>query len=85
MKEIINLFHCDDIVGYIKLNAKFDPNIILIRYAGDEFILFSDKLEILKTCKEISVGFSEINGKIKKAINDADYNMLNSKFIFKNI
>lgn len=51
----------------------------LIRYAGDEFILFSDKNNLIETNKLYSVGKSEIKGDILLAISEADLNMLKYK------
>jgi len=51
----------------------------LIRYAGDEFILFSDVNNLVITNKLYSVGISEIKGDILLAISEADLNMLKYK------
>lgn len=57
---------------------------ILIRYAGDEFILFSNELEVISTNKLYSVGFCEIKNNILDAINTADKNMIYYKNLYKN-
>lgn len=51
----------------------------LIRYAGDEFLLFSDFKDEIKTNKLYSVGCSEIENGIFNSINNADFEMLKSK------
>lgn len=51
----------------------------LIRYAGDEFLLFSNRLNLLSTNEFISVGFSVIEDDVNEAINVADKEMLRSK------
>ena len=65
-------------------------NDIFIRYAGDEFILFTDSVQ-LNTCKLYSVGEAEVspghtifgNLGIRNAINFADSNMIINKEKFK--
>lgn len=52
---------------------------ILIRYAGDEFLLFSDFKNEIETNKLFAVGFSEIKNDIFDSINEADLEMLKSK------
>jgi GGDEF domain-containing protein len=57
---------------------------ILLRYAGDEFILFSDFENEVKTNEYFSVGISRVNGKcLINAINFADTEMLKSKLLWK--
>lgn len=51
----------------------------LIRYAGDEFLLFSDFKNEIETNKLFAVGFSEIKNDIFDSINEADLEMLKSK------
>jgi GGDEF domain-containing protein len=59
-------------------------NGILLRYAGDEFILFSDfKVEVISN-KYYTVGFSEVNQNLIKAIQNADNEMLKYKKLRKN-
>lgn len=60
-----------------------DKNNIFIRYAGDEFILFSNHENLLKTNTLYSVGISKIENDIESAINYADCNMIKSKCFAK--
>lgn len=53
----------------------------MIRYAGDEFILFSDYENEVTNNKYYCVGVSEVNGNIADSINVADTNMLKSKLL----
>lgn len=55
----------------------------LLRYAGDEFILFSDFINEVETNEFFSVGISSVNGCLIKAINVADTEMLKSKLLWK--
>ncbi len=52
---------------------------VLIRYAGDEFILFSNRLNAIKTGHYFTVGFSTISKNITSSINIADSNMIEAK------
>ena len=70
-----------EVINSIKLNR----GEILIRYAGDEFILFSNQINKLKTNKIYSVGYSEILFSVKSAINMADKDMINNKNQFKKL
>ena len=56
----------------------------LIRYAGDEFILFSNYENLIKTNDLYTVGESKNNGNLINSIMDADMKMIESKNIFKN-
>lgn len=58
-------------------------NGTLLRYAGDEFILFSDFENEIYTNEYFSVGISKVNGCLIKAINFADTEMLKSKLLWK--
>jgi GGDEF domain-containing protein len=59
-----------------RINTKND---VLMRYAGDEFILFSNQKDVIFTNKLYSVGYSENNNNLMCAINNADIDMLNNK------
>lgn len=52
---------------------------ILMRYAGDEFILFSNNQNVINTNKLYAVGYSENKNNLMCAINDADIDMLKNK------
>jgi GGDEF domain-containing protein len=67
-----------------KIIKTIDHNGILLRYAGDEFILFSDYENEIITNEYFSVGVSKVNGSLIKAINFADFEMLKSKLFWKN-
>lgn len=57
---------------------------ILIRYAGDEFILLSNRLKAIETNEFFAVGFSVMSYDLTKSINKADYEMIKSKHKLKN-
>lgn len=59
-------------------------NGILLRYAGDEFILFSNFKDEVISNKYYTVGFSEVNQNLIKAIQNADNEMLKYKKLRKN-
>jgi GGDEF domain-containing protein len=63
--------------------ATIKHNGTLLRYAGDEFILFSDFENEIYTNEYFSVGISKVNGCLIKAINFADTEMLKSKLLWK--
>jgi GGDEF domain-containing protein len=68
---------------HIKMCVKsinLNKDDIFIRYAGDEFIIFSDKADLIKCNKLFSVGVSLNNGDLNNSINLADKNMLENKF-----
>lgn len=52
---------------------------VLVRYAGDEFILFSNRKGALYTNEYYSVGWSDMNGHVMIAIGVADMNMIANK------
>lgn len=66
-----------------KAIATIKHNGTLLRYAGDEFILFSDFENEIYTNEYFSVGMSKVNGCLIKAINFADTEMLKSKLLWK--
>lgn len=66
-----------------KAIATIKHNGTLLRYAGDEFILFSDFENEIYTNEYFSVGISKVNGCLIKAINFADSEMLKSKLLWK--
>ena len=66
-----------------KAIATIKHNGTLIRYAGDEFILFSDIENEVKTNDFFSVGVSIISNSIEDAIKDSDSKMIASKKRFK--
>ncbi len=68
-----------DVVNSIKL----EKTDILIRYAGDEFILLSNRLNVVETNQLFSVGYSEIKESLITAINVSDSCMLKSKQLGK--
>lgn len=56
---------------------------ILLRYAGDEFILFSDVENEIETNKYFSVGCSVVSKSIEDSIKDSDSKMIASKKLYK--
>lgn len=73
----------DEYIKNICNSIKHDG--FLVRYAGDEFLLFTDSQNVIRTNKLYSVGCSEINDCILSAINSADTRMLKSKRFFKKL
>jgi len=65
-----------DIVKSIKLNT----NEILLRYAGDEFVLFSNNKNKLKLNNKYSFGMSVVSGGVMQSINNADREMIKNKY-----
>lgn len=55
----------------------------LVRYAGDEFILFSDFENEVETNKYFSVGCSVVSKSIEDSIKDSDLKMIASKKFYK--
>jgi GGDEF domain-containing protein len=66
-----------------KVIATIKHNGTLLRYAGDEFILFSNYENEIINNKYLSVGISKVNGSLIKAIESADTEMLKSKLLWK--
>jgi len=62
-----------------KAIATITHNGTLLRYAGDEFILFSDFENEVETNNYFSVGVSIISNSIEDAIKDSDSKMIASK------
>lgn len=71
--------HIQKIVNLIFI----DYSEIFVRYAGDEFILFTNDKNKLKTNELFSVGFSENSESVLSSINFADLDMINQKFNWK--
>lgn len=55
----------------------------LVRYAGDEFILFSDYENEVNTNTYYSVGCSIVSKSIEDSIKDSDSKMIDSKKLYK--
>lgn len=70
--------HIKYVVNVIKKNLKeFD---IFIRYAGDEFIVFSNNFHAVKASNLYTIGKTSLLDKdIREAIKDADKNMIIEK------
>ncbi|MFW5847502.1 MAG: GGDEF domain-containing protein [bacterium] len=83
--EVNKLGHSfgDDYIIKCVKSIKVQPEDYLVRYAGDEFLLFTNDKNALITNKFFSVGKSRIFSSIKEAINNADYDMLKAKNKFK--
>ncbi len=71
--------HIKDAVSSV--NLKGDDK--LIRYAGDEFILLSNRLNAIKTNKLFAVGFAVMSYDFIRSINRADCDMIKEKKNFK--
>lgn len=63
--------------------ATIKHNVTLVRYAGDEFILFSDFENEVETNKYFSVGCSIVSKSIEDSIKDSDSKMIASKKLYK--
>ena len=70
--------HIKNIINSIKHSG------ILIRYGGDEFVLFSNFIDEVETNSLYSVGYSPIWDSIEDAIQMADSKMILNKYIYKN-
>ena len=85
LKEINKNGHTigDEYIKNTILNIKH--NGILVRYAGDEFILFSNHENEITTNIKYSVGYALVGESMSKSINIADNNMIKSKLNFKKL
>jgi diguanylate cyclase (GGDEF)-like protein len=54
-------------------------DIEIIRYAGDEFIIFSNNPSLLKTCVHYAVGKAIVTDRLSNAIRKADMEMIKEK------
>jgi GGDEF domain-containing protein len=72
------------IINVVKHIPQVDGDY-LVRYAGDEFILFSNYENLISTNKLYSVGMSTNRGDLPNSIMEADIKMIESKKAFKNI
>jgi diguanylate cyclase (GGDEF)-like protein len=86
----INNLHKINELGHIhgdeyikKIISRLKDKGVLVRYAGDEFILFSDEKNIIYTNNYFSVGMKKVDGDVKEAIAVADLIMLGEKRIWK--
>ena len=66
-----------------KVIATIRHNGTLVRYAGDEFILFSDFENEVETNTYFSVGCSAVSKSIEDSIKDSDSKMIASKKRYK--
>lgn len=74
--------------AYIKmvvgtLIAQTNSDDTLIRYAGDEFLLFSDYENRIETNPLFTVGCSSIITCVQIAIQEADWKMIENKRLYK--
>lgn len=60
-------------------SIKISKRDILIRYAGDEFVVFSDRVNLVETNNLFTVGMCEVEDDVHHSINIADKNMIKSK------
>ncbi len=70
------------IINVVKSIPQVDGDY-LVRYAGDEFILFSNSENLISTNKLYSVGMSTNRGDLQNSIMKADIKMIESKKKFK--
>jgi len=70
---------CVDMINVVLKNTKKNSNNCLVRYAGDEFILFSNQKDVIKSNQFFSVGTTRNDGDLNTAINIADMNMMKMK------
>lgn len=75
--HIIGDQHIKDIAD--KLKYLVTPGSIIVRYAGDEFIIFANDICGVETNNEYSVGVSENKFSIKESIKLADLDMIKNK------
>ena len=73
----------DEYIKNIVNSVQLGENDIFVRYAGDEFILFSNEFNMICLNEKVCVGVAYINNNITEAINIADMNMLKSKLFWK--
>lgn len=73
----------DEYIKMIVSEIIVEKDEILLRYAGDEFILFSNEPNRLETNQFFSVGCSIVEDSIMLAINVADKKMIENKNNFK--
>lgn len=84
LRDINNSFGHKEGDAYIVYIIKnINHSGILIRYAGDEFILFSNVKNEITSNEYYSVGMSIIENSIKDAIDVADKNMILNKRTLK--
>jgi len=68
----------------LKLGLNLPEEDILVRYAGDEFILFSNTFNVVQTNKQYSIGYCDLSlHTIEECINIADSTMIKAKEKFK--
>jgi len=62
-----------------EINSIITKDCVFCRYAGDEFLLFSNVKDILKSNDLYHIGMSEIVKSLYESINNADKDMLCKK------
>lgn len=78
LKEVNKKGHSIGNVYICSIVHKLKPlvDIELVRYGGDEFVVFSNKNDLLKTNRFVTVGSAKVNGSLVKAIKRANKKML---------
>jgi len=84
VNKLGHTFGDEHIINVVKHITKSSEDY-LVRYAGDEFILFSNSKDIIKTNTLYAVGMSKNNGDLTDAIMVADMKMIESKKKLKNV
>lgn len=69
----------DAYLYFIVRRIKSIVDVEMIRYAGDEFIIFSNNAFLLETNKSFAVGKAKVFNRLLNAINEADRKMLREK------
>lgn len=82
VNKVGHTFGDDHIIKCVEAIRRTKPDY-LVRYAGDEFVLFTDNSNALHSNELFSVGKCEVGECLSIAINIADSRMLKSKSIWK--
>lgn len=73
----------DEVIIYVANKLKCTGDIV-VRYGGDEFIVFSNSKDLIENEPSFSTGVGIVTYSIEDAIKDANINMLINKMKFKN-
>jgi len=68
----------DELIKKVANKLKVNCNIV-VRYAGDEFIVFTNDINSVKSDKLYSLGFANISTSVDAAIQKADLEMIRRK------
>ena len=73
----------DEIIKEVANKLKSTGNIV-VRYAGDEFIVFSNSTDLIRKDSLYSIGLGAVTDSVERAIQEADMTMLENKKKFRN-